>query len=155
MPRVNVYVADELLATVHERLPGVSPSQVLQDGFRALLGCEHAHAICGACAQPIDIGAIVSAAQETMGRAVLGRLFDHVWNPGATLQGSAVVIRDVVRLYAPRAAGVPLPRLSAKALDAQRNAQETAGPRHLAKVAERRLEPTKPWSGIDRRGRVT
>lgn len=110
MARVNLYVPDELLATVRDALPDLNASAVLQDGLRARLVCTHDELACRRCALPITRAAVSEPR--------IGEFWFDLWwaldgliARGGTAEGAARVARDVGRRHQITAAlRAPLPR---------------------------------------------
>ncbi len=136
MARVNVYLPDELAATLRAELPELNLSQLVQEAIRGVLGCSHVELACRACAEPIDRWALVD---DHLGRFygdLLWELTDLVGRCG-TAEGAARVVKAVAQRFRIRQADqIPLPR-------------PTRAERHAAKVRElpteaesRRRHPT-------------
>ena len=124
MPRVSVYLPDELAATVREQLPGVNLSAALQGALSDLLGCRHDRAVCADCATPIDTRAATDAAMGRFYRDLLSALEDHMMR-GGTGEGSARVAKAVAQRHQITAAErTPLPRPARARREAITNARE-------------------------------
>lgn len=112
VPRVNVYLSDELAALVVERLANVNYSKVLAAGLRALLECRHDELECSACGHGESRRAIESAVLDRFYRDVLWELWPVVSRVG-TAEGAARVMKRVAGAYqVPSARTLPLPRPS-------------------------------------------
>lgn len=110
MPRVNVWLSDELAETVRRALPNVNYSQVLADGLRSRLGCRHDELACTTCGhleQRFDIEDVA------VGRFYLD-LVDELRTlvtRGGTAEGAARIAKNVgERHRVTVAARLPLPR---------------------------------------------
>lgn len=110
MPRINVWVPDELHRTIKLRLPGLNVSAVVQGALAAQLDCRHDQLVCSSCSTPIDHRDLIDHA--------LGDFYaDALWElgilmrAGGTAEGSARVLKDVgLRHRITRAAEMVLPR---------------------------------------------
>ncbi len=108
--RVNVYVPDELVAAVRERLPGLNVSKALQTTLAGLLGCEHGDLACAVCGEAIDRSTVAGEALGAFYDDLLQRLEPLVWKVG-TAEGAARIMRDVALRHGIGIAGFrPLPR---------------------------------------------
>lgn len=112
--RLNVYLPDELAATVRGRLPDLNVSAVLQDALRALLGCRHELIACAACATAIDKRRMIDDALSRFYMDLHWRLGELVNSDrGGTAEGAARIAKDVGERHQISAAGrLPLPRPS-------------------------------------------
>lgn len=106
MPRVNVWLPDELHQTVRTDLEGVNLSAVLQDGLRALLDCRHERAVCASCAAPVDIDAARADAVHAMTLDVVDRLRPLLAQ--GTVEGAGRIVVDVAAAHG--APGIAAPR---------------------------------------------
>ena len=111
MPRVNVWVPDELHQAAKE-LPGVNWSAAMQTGLRGLLACDHEDLSCSACGHPTTAAAIRRDGLEAFYRQLLTELGVLVQAAG-TVEGAARVARKVAVAHGiAGAASAPLPRLT-------------------------------------------
>lgn len=111
MPRVNVWVPDELHRAA-QALPGVNWSAAIQAGLRDLLECPHDELSCSSCGHPTTATALRSSALESFYRQLLTELALLVQSAG-TVEGAARVARKVALAHGiAGAAQAPLPRLS-------------------------------------------
>lgn len=110
--RLNVYVPDELAATVKGRLPDLNVSAVLQAALRNALGCEHHELVCSTCASGFDRWGYRDEQLSAFYSAALWEL-DPLVRRGATAEGAARVLKDVaMRQQISAAVRLPLPRPS-------------------------------------------
>lgn len=111
VPKVSVWVPDELLAEVRQELPDLNLSATLRAGLEAALVCEHRRVVCGDCATAIDVAAdLVQPALARFYSDALDRLAPLV-HEGRTAEGAARVLKDVAeRHQIARARSHPLPR---------------------------------------------
>lgn len=124
--RKNVWVPDELVATIREQMPDLNWSLVLRTGLEALLGCRHERAVCSQCAAPIDVPGERTAAVAQFYRESLWALEDLVCH-GGTAEGACRVLQAQARRWALPTAGLPLPRptrAERRAFDAARAANQ-------------------------------
>ena len=112
MARVNVYVPDELDATVRSKLPDINVSQVLQRGLQAALECRHARLVCSECAFPVDHRELIDAALSKFFIDLLWALRNLV-DRGGTAEGAARIAKQIAMQHQVSAAkNAPLPRPS-------------------------------------------
>jgi hypothetical protein len=108
--RLNVYVPDDLAATVREQLPGLNVSATLQAALADRLECRHSMAVCADCAQPLDLDELTDARLSRFYVDLfthLETLVDH----GGTAEGAARVAKTVAEGHrVSMAARLPLPR---------------------------------------------
>lgn len=135
MPRVNVWLPEELHQLLKSSLPHVNVSQLLQDAIRGVLGCRHEQLACAACAEPVDRWAMLD---EHLGRfyADLLAALEALVARCGTAEGAARVLRDVaVRWRVSGAEQTPLPRATRAEREAARARDLTAsqGGRHPAR----------------------
>ena len=108
--RVNVWLPDQLVGTVRDRLPGLNISRVLQDALRERLGCRHERVVCADCALPFDVHGHTDAALDRFYLDVIDAV-ERLMVAGGTIEGAARVTREVaLRWRLPSAAHRPLPR---------------------------------------------
>jgi len=127
MPRVNVWLSEELAETVRAALPDVNFSKVLADGLRALMRCDHRELACAACGH--------REARHEIEDVMLGRFYrDLMWELDqlvrrlGTAEGAARIAKSVGARYRVSATSrLPIPR-------------PTRGERHAYKVREFPLE---------------
>lgn len=127
MPRVNVWLSEELMSTVRDRLPDVNFSRVLADGLRDRMACRHDELAC------VECGRVEQRAEIEDVR--LGRFYaDVVWelrtlaDRGGTAEGAARVVKAIAERYrVSLASKLPLPR-------------PTRAARHAYKVREFPME---------------
>jgi hypothetical protein len=112
MPRVTVWVPDELHATVRDELPELNWSAAMQRGLSASLECDHRELICRRCNHVADTEL---AAKQALGRFygdALAALEPLIHRLG-TAEGAARILQGVAAVYGiPGAERIPLPRPS-------------------------------------------
>jgi len=112
MPRVSVWLPDQLAGTVTDTMPGVNFSKVLQDGLQSLLDCKHEALVCAACSEQVDRAGIIDRAKSEFYSQLLWELQDLV-AVGGTAEGAARVAKSVaVAQHVSGARNQPLPRPS-------------------------------------------
>lgn len=111
MPRLNVYIPDELADTVRVKLPALNVSKLLQQALAAMLGCHHDALCCAACSTPVDRLELVD---DALGRFYTDALFEIsqlIDAHGGTAEGAARVVKSVAVTYGiTRTWSAPLPR---------------------------------------------
>jgi hypothetical protein len=118
--RVNVWIPDELAATVRRALPDLNLSATIQDALRERLVCQHERAVCGSCSAPIDPWSLADTRLDRFYLDAMDALED-LMRSGGTVEGSARVLKEIAgRHHVPIAATRPLPRLTRAARTAQR-----------------------------------
>jgi hypothetical protein len=118
--RVNVWLPDELNATIKRELPDVNVSAVLQRSLAALLECRHDELACRECASPIDRRQLIDNALSAFYADLHWRLRDLV-ERGGTAEGAARIAKDVAcRHRVSCAPNMPLPRPSREQRHRQR-----------------------------------
>jgi hypothetical protein len=121
MPRINVWVPDELHRTIKLRLPGLNVSAVVQGALAAQLDCTHEQLTCSSCSTPIDHRELIGAALNSFYSDALWDLEGLVRTCG-TAEGAARVLKETaLRHRISDATHLPLPR-------------PTRANRHAAKV---------------------
>jgi hypothetical protein len=117
MPRVNVWIPDDLYRTVKIRLPQLNVSAITQGALAAQLECDHARLCCTSCSTPVDHHELVDVGLGRFYRAVLRALGDLA-NAGGTAEGSCRVVKDVALGHQITLAKThPLPRVTARVRD--------------------------------------
>lgn len=112
MPRVNVWVPDELHETVRAQLPELKMSHALQEALRDRLRCDHAQLACRRCAAPVDGTELVDDALGAFYVELLRALEPLVYRVG-TAEGAARIAKEVAERFGITvAARLPLPRPS-------------------------------------------
>lgn len=97
--RVNVWLPDELLATVRGELPTLNVSRVLRGALEGLLECRHDGLLaCSACAATIEPGALRLEARRQMYEDIYRRLSDLIPH-GGSMEGAARVVNGVAARY--------------------------------------------------------
>lgn len=109
MPRVSVYVPEELEEAVRAKLPGLNRSEVMQRALRALLGCEHSATVCADCGEEVSVAGAQEAAVDRFYRDLLSVLEAPVIR-GATAEGAARCAKELASRWRLPSAGWPLPR---------------------------------------------
>lgn len=142
MPRVNVWLPEDLYETFRGQLPDLNLSKALQEAIRGRLRCLHDTLVCRACSVEVDHVGLISEWLHKFYIDYLGRLEPLVAVAG-TAEGAARILRDLADSW--HAAGVmgrdyrrhPLPRPS-------KAAREQATPGR----SERAMPPMgiKDWS---------
>lgn len=110
MPRINVWIPDDLDRTLRRRLPNLNRSRVVQGALAAQLDCTHDDLTCSSCATPVDHRQLIDDAQ---GRLYLDQLWelDPLVRRGGTAEGAARVLKAVAQRHRVTAATrTPLPR---------------------------------------------
>jgi hypothetical protein len=110
MPRVNVWIPDELHRTVKRRLPRLNLSAVVQGALAAQLECAHEKLSCSSCSTAVDHRQLIDAA---LGRFYSDALWDigNLGRIGGTAEGAARVLKEVAgRHRISLASRLPLPR---------------------------------------------
>lgn len=136
MVRVNVWVPDELLATIRERLPDLNVSRLLQDAMRGLLQCHHTELACATCAAEIDRWELVDGEISRFYREFLWRLEPLVMRVG-TAEGAARIAKEVAQSFQLSAADAPLPRPSKANRERARDLEFEASERAMAQPLDR------------------
>lgn len=119
MPRMHVFVPDEVLALIQER-PDLNYSRLFQEAVRSLVGCEHERMACRRCDQPVNIHAL---REDWLSRFFLDamRTIGDLALQAGTAQGAASLLRDVgIRWHIPEARRFPLPRPGRSAIERRR-----------------------------------
>lgn len=136
MPRLNVWVPDDLHRSIRTRLPGLNVSAVVQGALAAQLDCPHDHLTCASCSTPVDHRQLID---DASGRFYVRALeaIGNLARAGGTAEGAARVLKDQGERHQITAATrMPLPRPTR----AQRVANKvTPLP---TEVASRRRHPT-------------
>lgn len=110
MPRVNVWIPDDLHNTIRTRLPKVNLSAVTQGALAALLECRHDQLACVCCSTSIDRHELADRATSALYSDALWEL-DPLVRRGGTAEGAARVLKDVAARHRVTAAlRIPLPR---------------------------------------------
>lgn len=113
MPRVNVWIPDQLHAAVKRELPRLNMSAVVQGALALKLDCGHHELACADCDASIDrsrlrdeqLGAFFVDAMRAVGQLVTRDV--------GTAEGAARVLKDIgTRHQITAAKGYPLPRPS-------------------------------------------
>lgn len=140
--RVNVYLPDELVAQLKTDRPSLNLSRFLRDALAELATCRHDAAVCGHCAAPIDVRALVDVAKERLYLDTLGELGHLVRSGGGTPEGAARIVKEVAQRHQVRAADrQPLPRPTR---EARRRAKVTELPREADSRAKHPTARTAP-----------
>lgn len=92
MPRVHVFVPDEVLELLRER-PELNYSRLFQEAVRTVVGCDHERMACRRCDQPVHVDALREEWLAGFFDDLTGRLAVLVHNAG-TAQGAAMVLRE-------------------------------------------------------------
>src|SRR2546423_8100958 len=92
--RVNVWLPDELNATIKRELPDVNVSAVLQRSLAALLECRHDELACSACASPIDRRQLIDNALSAFYLDLHWKLCELV-DRGGTAEAAARIAKDI------------------------------------------------------------
>lgn len=120
MPRINVWVPDDLHRTIRLRLPGLNVSAVVQGALAAQLNCTHDQLCCSSCSTPVNHQELIDVALGRFYSAAMYAL-DALVRSGGTVEGAARVLKEVAgRHRISEADRIPLPR----ATRAQRLARE-------------------------------
>ena len=116
MPRINVWVPDELHRSIRAQLPGLNVSAVVQGALAAQLDCTHEHLACSTCSTPVDHRQLIDA---HLGRFYADALWDigNLARAGGTAEGACRVLKDTAQRMPYRitqASRLPLPRPTRK-----------------------------------------
>lgn len=112
VPRINVWIPEDLHRSVKERLPGINVSAIVQGALAAQLECRHPRLVCSSCATPVDHRALIDDAMSACYRDMVIAL-DRLMREGGTVEGSIRVVRDACQRHQVTAASqIPLPRPS-------------------------------------------
>lgn len=110
MPRINVWIPDDLDRTLRRRLPEINRSAVVQGALAALLDCDHDALSCSTCSTPVDHRRLIDDAQSRLYLDQLWEL-DPLVRRGGTAEGAARILKSVaLRHHVTAAARTPLPR---------------------------------------------
>lgn len=112
MPRINVWIPDELHRSIKIKLPGLNVSAVVQGALAAQLDCTHEHLACSSCSTPVNHRDLID---EHLGRFYADALWDigNLARAGGTAEGAARVLKDRASRMPYRiqmASRLPLPR---------------------------------------------
>ena len=134
--RVNVYLPDELAATIRASVPELNLSRALQDALRGLLSCRHDQLECSACAAKVDRGSFIDRALSAFYWDLVDELHRLV-DQGGTAEGAGRIAKDVAQRHQVSAArNAPLPRPPASRRGARR--------RELARPQQRTFTEVDP-----------
>jgi hypothetical protein len=117
VPRVNVWIPDELHHTIKSRVPRLNLSAIVQGALAATLECDHDELACATCSAGVERSGI---ADEAMGRLydlALGKL-ERLMNDGGTVEGAIRLLAEAGRGLNVTAAQRAVPRLSKARRDA-------------------------------------
>lgn len=129
MPRVTVYVDDELYTRMRAEHPELNKSAVFQAGLRSLESCEHLELRCRCCGDTVTRAELAGAAMAGLYRAINARLFERVAQPG--YEGAARLIRNLAADHGvPGVLATPVPRKTR----AQRAALEDPPPASVTEL---------------------
>ncbi|HJW59780.1 MAG TPA: hypothetical protein VJ931_09130 [Actinomycetota bacterium] len=119
MPRMHVFVPDEVLALIQER-PELNWSRLFQEAVRSVAGCDHERMACRRCDQPVHLDALREEWLVGFFTELTAALEVLVDNAG-TAQGAAMALRDVgIRWRIPGARSYRPPRPGRAALERRR-----------------------------------
>lgn len=96
MARLNVYLPDELEATMRATLPGLNVSAVLRAAIESVLDCPHEEWACVDCGSHVDraaeqLGVVVGFYRDAMDR------IEPLVFAGGTAEGAAAALQDAAR----------------------------------------------------------
>jgi len=114
MPRVTVWVPDELHARARSECPDLNWSATMQFGIAAALDCEHHSLVCRRCASGVDVEATVGEAVSSFLFELLQELTPLVWRTGTAEGACRVIKRLAVDRGLPCAGQLPQPRPAGK-----------------------------------------
>ena len=138
MPRVTLWVPDELAAMVRSELPDANWSAALQSGLRAALECDHPRFGCSACGDQLERSDVTGPPLSRFFSAVMARLGHHVDQAG--YEGAARLVRTVAIDHGvPGVTTTPLPRPTRRQLEARAERVVTDLP---LEAGARRRHPT-------------
>lgn len=109
MARTNVYIPDELAATVKRELPDLNLSQVVRETLIGLLHCEHHELVCASCSARISRAEVVDGPLSSFWAALMDEL-ELLALRGGTAEGAARVLRRVGQAHGATRSRRPLPR---------------------------------------------
>lgn len=109
MPRVNIWLPDELAALVKDGLPGVNMSALLQAELRSRLVCEHDELACVRCGTHIERLGLVDEVLSAFYRQCISAL-EPLVNHRGTAEGAALILKRVAQRHQLSSAEIPLPR---------------------------------------------
>lgn len=142
--RLNVYVPDELAASVKGRLPDLNVSALLQAALRDALGCDHAELVCSSCASGFDRRRYRDEQLSDFYSALLWAL-DPLARRGATVEGACRVVKDIGERHQISAASrLPLPRPSRAERARQRVLDFPDMPAPVRAVPEKQTADVQP-----------
>lgn len=94
MPRVTVWVPDDLHARIRSELPDINLSRAMQGGLAAALECTHHQLRCERCASVVDVTLAQGAAVHDFLMDVWRELRPLVDRRG-TAEGATRIIRNL------------------------------------------------------------
>lgn len=109
MPRINVWIPEQLDLELRRRIPGLNRSAIVQGALAAQLDCTHLALACSSCSTPVDHRRLIDEAQSAL-------YLDQIWElhplvtRGGTAEGAARVLKAVAERHRVSAAKSPLPR---------------------------------------------
>lgn len=110
MPRINVWITDELDHELRRRLPRINRSAIVQGALAAQLDCAHDALACSSCSTLVDHRQLIDTAQSDLYRDELWELQGLV-SAGGTAEGACRVLKAVASRHGVSAAArSPLPR---------------------------------------------
>jgi len=145
MPRMHVFVPDEVLELIQQR-PELNYSRLFQEAVRTLAGCEHERMACRRCDQPVHIAALREEWLSRFFAELRDSLIVLVDNAG-TAQGAAMALREVgIRWRIPEARAYRPPRPGRAALD-RRRAREAGWVEQIPNPTPQRTPRRNPQRG--------
>ncbi|HLY82058.1 MAG TPA: hypothetical protein VKQ71_03685 [Acidimicrobiales bacterium] len=106
---MTVTMGDELYQRVHDELPGLNVSALLQEALRARLKCSHDGLECRGCGARFGSTELVVGGMQRFYGEALNALDDLVYGAGGTAEGAARVLRRVAERFGLEVSR-PLPR---------------------------------------------
>lgn len=109
MPRVNVYLPDELADELSRSMPDLNLSRAVQEAIRSRLECDHDALACVRCSRPLERRRLVDDTASRFYAECLGEL-EPLVNVRGTAEGAAQLLKRVAVRWGLAKADVPLPR---------------------------------------------
>ena len=109
MPRVTVWVSDELLDAAMAKAPGLKKSEAFQAGLRAIAACDHEELRCACCGETVTADGIAGPRLTHLFESTMRRLRERISSPG--YEGAARLVRQVAADHGvPGVLATPVPR---------------------------------------------
>src|SRR4051794_16868564 len=98
MPRVNVYLPDDLADELAHSMPDLNLSRALQEALRSRLECDHAVLECARCCRPFERERLVDEAASRFYSECLGEL-EPLVNVRGTAEGACQLLKRVAQRW--------------------------------------------------------